>query len=129
MKPKPETKASEVAEMAVRVWESLATRLAPIIGERGFRVLFARSVQVTQSTFHWLALPDESSQSSFFASLRESLEREQPAVALDAHRALLLTFTRSLNALIGEVLTVRLLQASGPEGSANAHSQELSNDR
>ena len=129
MKPKPETEASEVAERAVRAWERLATRLAPIIGERGFRVLYERSVHLTQSAFPWLAPPDEPQQDSFLAILRQSLERQHPTLAADAHRALLLTFTGLLNSLIGEVLTTRLMQAEPLDRGAAERAQESSNDR
>jgi hypothetical protein len=122
-----DTEAAEVAAMAVRAWRNLALRLTPIIGVRGFHVLYARSVHLTQSTFPWLAsVPAQSDATeSHLTGLRQSLEGEHSVLAADAQRALLLTFTGLLNSLIGEVLTARLLEAAAPD----ERSQESSNDQ
>jgi hypothetical protein len=118
------------AEMAVRAWRRLAERLTPIIGERGFCVLYARSLILTQADFPFLLLPPPQSdtQEPFFVNLRQSLELH-PALAADANRALLLTFTGLLDSLIGKVLTARLVKEPPPDGSAGERSQESSNDR
>ena len=126
----PERRAEGSAEMAVRAWQRLAERLTPIIGERGFRVLYARSLLLTQAAFPFLLPPSPQSdaQESFFASLKQSLERH-PALAADADRTLLLTFTGLLNSLIGAGLTARLVHDAPPGASAEGRSQESSNDR
>jgi hypothetical protein len=126
----PEGRAEGSADMAVRAWRRLAERLSPIIGERGFRVLYARSLLLAQPDFPFLLLPPPGSdaQESFFASLKQSLEGH-PALAADADRALLLTFTGLLNSLIGEGLTARLVHDAPPDASAEGHSQESNNDR
>jgi hypothetical protein len=109
---RPTREATSVAENAVDAWRNLAKRLTPIIGEQGFHVLYARSLHLTRSAFPSLAsLPVQSDATeSYLASLKQSLEREQPTLAEDAHRALLLTFSGLLNSLIGEVLAARLLE-------------------
>ena len=128
---RPEGQAEEVAETAVRAWQGLADRLSPIIGERGFSALYARSLHLTQDAYPWLSLPPPQSPASepFFASLRLSLELQDPTVAADAHRALLRTFTGLLNSLIGKVLTARLVQEAPLDGSTDGRSQEFRNDR
>ena len=125
----PEGPAEEAIEMAV-AWQRLAGRLSPIIGERGFRVLFARSLHLTQPAFPCLSPPEPRSDAveSPFESLRQCLELH-PTLAADANRALLLTFTGLLNSLIGEVLTARIVRDAPPDGSAEGRSQESSNDR
>jgi len=128
---RPERQAEEVAELALRDWQGLADRLSPIIGERGFGALYARSLHLTQDAYPWLSLPPPQSPASepFFATLRRSLELQDPTVAADAHRALLHTFTNLLNSLIGKVLTARLVQEAPPDGSTDGRSQEFRNDR
>ncbi|HWI13715.1 MAG TPA: hypothetical protein VNT02_05650 [Burkholderiales bacterium] len=119
--------AKAVAETACRRWEEIATRIAPIIGERGFRALYARSVHLVQARFPWVASPAAPEQAhSFFVTLAESLERQPSGVAADAQRALLMTFTQLLDAFIGEALTSRLLQSAPSDGDAAKPSQENS---
>lgn len=118
----PEGQAEGPAEVAVRAWQRLAEQLSPLIGERGFRVLYARSIHLTQGAFPCLSVPSSQAdmQESFLASLKQSLECH-PALAEDAHRALLGTFTGLLSALIGEVLTARFVQEAPPGGSTDGH--------
>jgi hypothetical protein len=127
----PEGQAEEVAELAVRAWQGLADRLSPIIGERGFRALYARCLHLTQDAYPWLSLspPQSPALEPFFGSLRRSLELQDPTVAADAHRALLRTFTGLLNSLIGKELTARLVQGAPLDGSTDGRSQESRNDR
>jgi hypothetical protein len=115
----PDKPAEAIAEIAVRAWQGLADRLAAVIGERGFRVLYARSVHLTQAQFPWLLPPSPQSDSPepLIAGLRQSLELQQPALAADANRALLRTFTGLLGSLVGEVLTARLVREALPDGA------------
>ena len=103
----------------MHAWRNLAKRLTPIIGERGFHVLYVRSLHLTQRNFPSLPsapLQSDNTESSL-AILKQSLERQHPTLAEDAHRALLLTFTGLLNSLIGEILAARLLEAPSDEHS------------
>ncbi len=119
--------AEAVADNASRRWEEIAARLAPVIGERGFLALYARSVHLVQRGFPWLATPDASEPANAFsATLAESLKRQPPRLAIDAQQALLLTFTRLLSAFIGGALTSRLLQSAPPDDDADKPAQENS---
>ena len=120
-----DAEANRVAEAVVRTWDEVAGRLAPIIGEQGFRVLYKRSLHVNASTFPWLAPAQTPPADSPFADLRLRLERETPARAEEASRALFATFTGLLNTLIGEALTTRLL-ASVPRDDPDKPPQEVS---
>jgi hypothetical protein len=121
------TDAKAVAEAASQRWEDIAARIAPIIGERGFLALYERSVHLVQRSFPWLAPAADSEQAhSFFATLTDSLERQPPRVAADAQRALLLTFTELLDALIGGALTSRLLPSAPPDDQVEKRGQENS---
>ena len=126
----PAAQAAHAAEQAIRTWQGLAERLTPIIGEQGFRVLYLRSMHLTRADFPSLLLPPPQSDAPepFFASLRQSLE-VHPALAAQAHSALLVTFTGLLNSLIGEVLTARLVQEAPPDGSTDERPQEFRDDR
>ena len=125
----PQPSAEEIAQSAVCAWQALAERLSPIIGERGFQVLLVRSIHLTRSDFPFLLLPppEHDALASLFASLKQSLERHA-ALAADADRALLLTFTGLLNSLIGEGLTARLVEGAS-DASPGGRSQESSNER
>lgn len=120
--PGKDAEADRVAEAAVRTWDEVAGRLAPIIGEQEFRVLYKRSLRVTASTFPWLAAAPADSP---FADLGLRLEREAPARAEQASRALFDTFTGLLIALIGEALTTRLLASVPSYGGPDKPLQEV----
>lgn len=125
--PECVTDAKAVAEAASRTWEDIAARIAPIIGERGFLALYARSVHLVQARFPWLAPPaDPEKAHSFFATLTHSLERQPRQVAADGQRALVLTFTELLDALIGGALTSRLLPSAPPDDEVEKRDQENS---
>jgi hypothetical protein len=102
--------ARAVAEEAVGAWEQIARVLAPIIGEGGFRALYARGLYLTRPKYPWLAATHGREQTdSPFSGLRVSLERRELTEAREASSALLVTFTELLATFIGEELTRRLL--------------------
>jgi hypothetical protein len=82
--------------------------LAPIVGEDGFRVLYARSLHRARSKHPWLARDPVKGELPF-ATLQASLEAESPERAAEGSRALTDNFNELLNALIGEELAARLL--------------------
>jgi hypothetical protein len=125
-----ERSAQEVAESAARTWQGLAARLTPIIGELGFRALYARSLHITQQDFPWMrcAQPGGDAFGLLFSRLKDGLQDRHPALAEDAHHTLLNTFTTLLSSLIGETLTARLVHESR-DGASAARPQESSNDR
>ena len=101
-----------VAEAAVRTWDQIARELSPIIGEAGFRALYARALHLTTSIYPWLAATEQQHQSSGpFTDLRAGLQRCNYTGAVDASNALLVTFTELLATLIGEALTTRILHS------------------
>ena len=100
--------ARAIAGAAVRNWVQVQSRLAPIIGEDGFRVLFARSLHRTRMEHAWLAR-DPAQANAAFSSLKKSLESQSPERAAEGGRALVAHFNQLLHALIGEELAARLL--------------------
>ena len=100
--------APAIAAAAVRSWELLQSRLAPVIGEDGFRVLYARSLHRARAQHAWLAR-DSVPLDTPYSMLKSSLESQTPERATAASRALMAHFNELLNALIGKQLATRLI--------------------
>jgi hypothetical protein len=118
----------KVADVAINLWEQMATQIISVVSEGGFNSLYARSVFLTQQAFPWLAASVLSPQTDHrFAELKTSLEGQTPAQASEANRLLLITFTDILASLIGERLTTRILRlAWGSEELLAGHPNDAS---
>jgi hypothetical protein len=101
------TRQPKSIDATIRSWKAAQSRLTPVIGENGFRSLFARSLHLTRREHPWL--PGLSATDNPFADLQASLEGETQERTQEASRALLATFTGLLRLLIGEALTSCLL--------------------
>lgn len=105
--------ASAVAGAAFGVWHDMSVRLVPLIGERGFDVLFKRAVHLTSASFPWLAsigtIGEDGDDATQLTGLRALLETREATVAAEASHALLASFTELLATLIGPALSERLL--------------------
>ena len=100
--------APAIAAAAIRRWDFMQSRLAPIIGEDGFRVLFARSLHRARIEYPWLGREPVEADVPF-ATLKASLESQAPARAEEGSRALMFNFNELLNALIGKELSTRMV--------------------
>jgi hypothetical protein len=100
--------AHAVADRAVGNWNAIQARLAPVIGEDGFRVLFARGLHRARIEHAWLAI-DVVEDGIAFSKLKASLESQTPERAEAGDRALIAHFTELLDTLIGKALAARLL--------------------
>lgn len=101
------------ADVAIDLWERVASQIIALVGEAGFDSLYGRSVFLAQSTFPWLTEPPESStEGNRFANLKADLEEKPTELARDANRVLLIIFTDTLASLIGELLTERVLNSA-----------------
>ena len=107
--------ARTLAKDSLRDWEEVLSRLAPVIGDNAFRVLFARSLHKTRYAFPWLA-HDAAPSPYPFAGLMESLRERPYAQAEDANRQLLAAFVALLNEFIGKPLATRLLNTPSSPG-------------
>ena len=93
------------------------------MGEDGFHSLYARSVYLLQSEFPWLGASLITKKSgSQFAELKKALARHAPEQAHKANEMLLHTFTSILASLIGDELTLRILDSAW--GSNIPHSRQ-----
>jgi hypothetical protein len=139
-----------VMDDAIGLLQRLALELISLIGEGGFNALFARSLYITHGAFPWLA-PRESSRyltddamptwfapgdvhhtaDSCFAELKINFEGQSAAVAGKASLMLLLTLTNILADLIGEHLTISVLQSAwNDDASDQDHAnKESANER
>ena len=99
-----------VAEATLNIWQQMATRLIPVIGERGVEVLFSRSLHLTTRTFPRLEIAaDHGDKAALIANVKAQLASSGSNDAIEASCALLGTFTELLSTLIGASLTERLL--------------------
>jgi predicted metal-dependent HD superfamily phosphohydrolase len=106
-------------------WQRMAIQLHPLIGDSGFCALYSRAARLTSTRFGWLQLmQSEKTIDALLLSLRAHLASAGDAEASSANTALLSTFTKLLTGLIGEALTMQLLEAPA-DGSASMLVQEL----
>lgn len=118
----------KVADTAIALWEQMATQIISIVGEGGFNSLYARSLFLTASHYPWLASGALSPQTGQrFAELKICLEGQTPAEGVAANNLLLITFTDILTSLIGEQLTMRILQSAWGHGTQNSIGKEFNN--
>lgn len=119
----------KVADAEINLWEQMATEIISIVGEGGFDSLYARSLFLSQATFPWLAASSASSQPGpWFANLKMNLEGQTPALASEANCLLLITFTDILASLVGEPLTVRILDSAWNNDTHDTAGKESKNE-
>jgi hypothetical protein len=118
-----------VVEQALQKWEQLARHLSPLIGEAGFCALYGRALRLTSQRDCQPAAAASSgalagSISQLLTSLKQTLTAAGPDNAGNANAALLATFTRLLSTLIGEAMTIRLMNAAWHEEPQQKNAQE-----
>ncbi len=85
--------------------------LQPIVGQRGVRLLYKRSLQLAGRSYPWLEDMQGTSQDSMdLAALDAALTGQDSAQAAAAGGLLLKTFYHLLSSLIGPSLTEQLLR-------------------
>ena len=93
------------------LWSTMATALGKIIGDAGFESLFFRSLYQFEVRYPWMAVCERNSVRSI-DHLTTCLATQPLAEAEAASTALLINFTDTLNVLIGELVTNRILVAA-----------------
>lgn len=119
--------AAGIADHHLLPWRALAEHLSPLIGDSGFAALYGRTARLLAGRYEWLtAGPARPPLDALFQTLSENLRGAEPALAVEANTALLLTFTGLLSDLIGAALTTRLLDAAwnGAQTQKNAGEQK-----
>jgi len=98
-------------ETSLALWTKLATALAQIIGDSGFESLFFRSLHQIAAQHPWLAASSDASVTSI-VHLSACLATRDNVESEDVSASLLIIFTDTLNLLIGELVTNRILHAA-----------------
>ena len=105
---------SERAAAAACVYERLSLCLTPLVGARGVRALFTRSVALTTGEFPFLAGVD-AEQSVAVDTLRAALQGQEAEAILHGATALFGAFLWLLATYVGEQLTAQVLRSAWPE--------------
>jgi hypothetical protein len=117
--------AEALAAAARRAYDDLARVSAPLIGQVGVEALTGRALHLAQREYPWLAQTRELEQAERpFTEVIACLERQDPAVAIEAAGAVFATLTGLLVTFIGEPLTARLLRQAWPDAFADASTKE-----
>ena len=121
--------AADIGSVAVRLCERLSRKLTPLVGEGGVSALCARSLHLTKSEFPWLALArDAEPADAPFTSLRASLGRQTPDLAIEGASAFIATFCGLLISLIGDAMARRLLLEAWPDGFSQGPNMTAMNE-
>jgi hypothetical protein len=102
--------SGQVADNALGIWREIDASLAPVIGRRGVAALYQRSLHLVRREYPWL-LAAHSAATRFgdFNELQQALDLQTCTESVAANTALLNAFYGLLISLIGESLTLRLL--------------------
>lgn len=111
--------SADGTDRLLQPWQRFAFQLSPLIGDSGFCALYGRAARLASGRFPWIA--PGSPVKTIDAALAALRGQYAVAGADDAARAnavLLTTFTKLLTGLIGEALTMQLLDAAPAAVSA-----------
>jgi hypothetical protein len=115
-----------IADSAEAIWLDVASALTPIIGPRGVSALYRRSLHLVHAEYPWLEIVDgDELEHGLFTGLGSALARQAAPDAAAANGALLEAFYNLLANLIGEPLTMRLLQPALDKTSAEDVRQDI----
>ena len=108
--------AEALAAGAQRAYDDLVRVAAPLIGQVGVDALTGRALHLAQQQFPWLHHTREPEQwAGPFAPVVFGLQRQDPAVAIEAAGTVFAIFTGLLVTFIGEPLTRRLVREAWPD--------------
>ncbi|MDO8793136.1 MAG: hypothetical protein Q7J25_00780 [Vicinamibacterales bacterium] len=121
----PAAGTQALSAAARRAYDDLARVSAPLIGQVGVDALTGRALHLARREYPWLADARGPEQAEGpFAQVIFSLERQDPAVAIEAAGAVVATFTGLLVTFIGEPLTAGLLRKAWPDAFSDASTEE-----
>ncbi len=104
--------------------DSFSTALATLIGQRGVRSLYDRSLHLVSARYEWLDLTAGAPSDEPFSDVPGRLMDRSAKEAHAASTALLVEYTSLLAALIGEALTERLMRKAWDYHAQNDSSSE-----
>jgi hypothetical protein len=122
----PGADADALAAAARRAYDDLARASASLIGQGGVDALTGRALHLAQREYPWLAATrDAAREEGPFTQVIFCLERQDPAVAIEAAGAVFAMFTGLLVTFIGEPLTARLLRQAWPDAFSNTPEEKM----
>jgi hypothetical protein len=114
--------ADNVPESAIRVWQTLFRKFAPLLGPLSADLLFARSLAEQQAAFPWLPHIAPEAAATAFAEFERSLDNRTVEDIVAANRAMLSTYITVLSELIGVGLAANFLGAAFVDEHTNKNS-------
>ena len=116
-------------DVAVSLWEALASQVISVVGEGGFDSLFSRSVFLGQSEFPWLAeIAHFPKTAGRFEPLQTCLKKQTTALADAANSQLLVSFIGIIASIIGDQLTMSILRLAWGNEVMDAVNKEFKNE-
>lgn len=118
------------ADAAIHAWKQFSIQVISIVGVGGFNSLYARSIFLSQKNYSWLndcALSAQNGQR--FEALKicleaQTLEDKTADKAIAANTLLLITFTDIMASIIGDQLTLNILQTAWGDKALDANGKE-----
>jgi hypothetical protein len=115
---RPRDSADNSARAAFRVCDKLRESLSALVGTRGFRTLMVRALSLAKIEVPWLSKVEVGTNG--LPILPDALEREtDPDEAAKGGLALVTQLLDLLATLIGDALTLRLVQQIWPKTALN----------
>jgi hypothetical protein len=117
--------AATLAAAARQAYDDLAGVATPLIGQVGVDALTGRALHLAQREYSWLVDAQASGPPPEpFGHVTLILQRQDPAVGLEAIAAVFAIFAGLLVTFIGESLTMGLLRKAWPGAFADARTEE-----
>jgi hypothetical protein len=120
------SRAGTPGEVAIELWGSFRSRLATRVGEGVFATMFTRALLSVRPSAP--SLPEPGQPALWFQQLRTSLDAMPRAKAIEVSGQLFLIFTDILAVLIGEAMTLGLLEAAWGSAPASRASKESNHE-
>jgi hypothetical protein len=108
----PPNNVTESGATAIRVWQTLFHKFAPLLGPLSADLLFARSLSEQRAAFSWLPHIPPDAPDTAFAAFERTLDTRSTEDIVAANRAMLSTYITLLTELIGVGLTTNFLDAA-----------------
>lgn len=112
--------APMAAQEATLIWQRLARKFVPLIGPTSVQLIVGRTLATSQQNFPWLGLDSDPGMSTPpYDGLRAALERAEADEIHAVTAAMLMTYVKQLNVLIGGRLTEQFVRSVFPSGDAD----------
>jgi hypothetical protein len=114
----------QMAEATIAVLRLLHGELALVVGPQASAALVAHAVHRTRTRVHWTAPAAAGPSDTLLKALHDDLSKRTSAECLFAGQTLIVALVDHLISLIGEPLTLRMLNSAWSTHGAEQSSQE-----